>query len=369
MKLHCHRASLQTAFQIVSGVVPSRTPKEILKNVKLEVAGGTATLIGTDQEVGIRYQIPGVETDSAGETLLPTNRVMSILRELTDESVDFEISEDRVEIRSGHSEFQLSAEDPAEFPPVAEFNETNYHVVPGHVFREAIRRTIFATDVESTRYALGGILLELGSDSVALVATDSRRLALQKAPCKSEGTTEDENSTPVVPRTAMSLIEKSIDDDGDVLVAVHQNDVVVKSGNSTIYSRLVEGRFPRYGDVIPSDSNHVIDLVVGPFYSAVRQAQILTNEDSRGVDFHFAEGTLTLKSEASDVGSSKIELPISYDGEPLTIKFDPRYIAEFLRNFEPEKQVSLHLIDSESAAVFRTDDNYTYVIMPLSREP
>src|SRR5690606_17077759 len=94
MKLRCQRAPLQTAFQIVSGVVPTRTPKEILKNVKLEVAGGVATLIGTDQEVGIRYQIPSVETDSAGETLLPTNRVISILRELTDDSVEFEISED-----------------------------------------------------------------------------------------------------------------------------------------------------------------------------------------------------------------------------------------------------------------------------------
>lgn len=117
MELHCHRASLQTAFQIVSGVVPTRTPKEILKNVKLEVGNNQATLIGTDQEVGIRYQIPGVETNSSGETLLPTSRVISILRELTDEHVDFSITEDRVEIRSGHSKFQLSAEDPAEFPP------------------------------------------------------------------------------------------------------------------------------------------------------------------------------------------------------------------------------------------------------------
>ena len=368
MKLRCHRGPLQTAFQIVSGVVPARTPKEILKNVKLEVADGTATLIGTDQEVGIRYQIPGVETDSAGETLLPTNRVISILRELTDDSVEFEISENRVEIRSGHSQFQLSAEDPAEFPPVAEFNESSYHKLPGQVFREAIRRTIFATDVESTRYALGGILLELGEGAAALVATDSRRLALQKVPSKSEGSQENENSMPVVPRTAMSLIEKSIDDDSDVLVALHQNDVLVKSGHSTIYSRLVEGRFPRYGDVIPSESNHTIELVVGPFYSAVRQAQILTNEDSRGVDFQFESGTLTLRSEASDVGSSKIELPINYDEESLIIKFDPRYISEFLRVLDPEKQVTLHLLDAESAAVFRTEDNYTYVIMPLSRE-
>lgn len=368
MKLRCHRGALQAAFQIVSGVVPTRTPKEILKNVKLEVASGEATLIGTDQEVGIRYQIPGIETDSAGETLLPTNRVIAILRELTEDGIELDVNEDRIELRAGQSQFQLSAEDPAEFPAVAEFNETNYHSVPGNVLQNAIRRTIFATDVESTRYALGGILLEMGDDGMALVATDSRRLALQRIPSKAEGSHEDENSTPVVPRTAMSLIEKSIEGDGEVLVAVHQNDVLIKSGHSTIYSRLVEGRFPRYGDVIPSESKSVIELNVGPFYAAVRQAMILTNEDSRGVDFQFSEGTLTLKSEATDAGSSKIDLPIGYDGENLAIKFDPRYLAEFLKNFEPEKQVALHLIDSESAAVFRTDDNYTYVIMPLSRD-
>jgi DNA polymerase-3 subunit beta len=368
MKLHCHRPSLMTAFTIVNTVVPSRTPREILKNVKLQVVGGAATLIGTDQEVGIRYQIPGVETQSEGETLLPTARVLSILRELGDESVDIEVEQDRVWIRSGHSEFRLSAEDPAEFPTVAEFAEEKYHVADGETLKEAIRRTIFATDIESTRYALGGVLLELGSDSMALVATDSRRLALVKIPCQSHGVEQPENNTPVVPRAAMSLIEKSIGEDCEVRLAVHANDVLVQCGNSTIYSRLVDGRFPRYGDVIPAEATHVVDLVTGPFYSAVRQAQIVTNEDSRGVDFTFDDGTLTLHSEAADIGTSKVDLPISYDEDAMTIKFDPRFLAEFLRVLEPETQVHWHLIDDESAAVLRTDDDYTYVIMPLSRD-
>ncbi len=368
MKLHFHRPSLMTAFTIVNTVVPSRTPREILKNVKLQVADGVATLIGTDQEVGIRYQISGVETQSAGETLLPTARVLSILRELHDESVDFEIEDDKVWIRSGHSEFRLSAEDPAEFPTVAEFAEEKFHVVDGNVFKEAIRRTIFATDVESTRYALGGVLLELGTDSMALVATDSRRLALVKVPCKSNGDDEPENNAPVVPRAAMSLIEKSVEEDCEVQLAVHANDVLIKCGNSTIYSRLVEGRFPKYADVIPSSPEHTVELVTGPFYSAVRQAQIVTNEDSRGVDFSFKDGTLTLNSAAAEIGTSTIELPISYEEDELTIKFDPRFVAEFLRVLEPEKQVQWDLIDAESPAVLRTDDDYTYVIMPLSRD-
>ena len=369
MKLHCHRPSLTAALQVVSGVVPSRTPKDILKNVKLQVADGQATLIGTDQEVGIRYDIPGVETDAAGETLLPTNRVLSILREIQDDRVHLEVSPDAVWIRAGHSEFRLSAEDAAEFPPVAAFDEKRYHVVPARTFREMIRRTAFATDVESTRYALGGILLDLAPGTIAMAATDSRRLALAKSSCRSEGGDEFENELPVIPSKAMLLAERSIaDEEQDVLIAVHTNDVVMKCEHFTIYSRLVEGRFPKYENVIPKVSNVTIELVVGPFYSVVRQAQIVTSEESRGVEFTFSNGLLTLHSKAADVGQSKVELPISYDYEDLTITFDPRFIAEFLRGFEPEKQVKLQLIDAESAAVFRTDDTYTYVIMPLSRD-
>jgi len=294
--------------------------------------------------------------------------VISILRELRDDSVDIEATADAIWIRSASSEFRLSAEDPAEFPPVAAFSESSYHVVPAKSLKEMIRRTLFATDVESTRYALGGILLELKDNQLSLAATDSRRLAVVTSNCKSEGE-QAESTSPVVPAKAMSLIERSItDSEEEVYLAVHTNDVVVKCGLSTIYSRLVEGRFPKYQDVIPAQSNATIDMVVEPFYSAVRQAQIVTNDESRGVDFQFADGQLTLSSKAADVGESKVELPISYEGDDVTITFDPRFVADFLKVLELESQVQLSLIDSESAAVLRSGEDYTYVIMPLSRE-
>lgn len=369
MKLHCHRPTLSTAFQIVSGVVPSRTPKDILKNVKLQVGGGKATLIGTDQEIGIRYDIPGVETDSDGEVLLPKDRLIAILRELTEESVDLEITEKALWVRSGHSEFKLSAEDPAEFPPVQAFDATSYHVVPAASFKEMIKRTVFATDTESTRYALGGVLMEFGADKLTMAATDSRRLAVVSTTSSAIGTIEPRAIQPVVPAKALSLIERSItDSDQDVYLAVYPNSVLVKVGSSTIYSRLVEGRFPRYADVIPSAGGSLIEMVVSPFYSAVRQAQIVTNEESRGVDFTFDNGVLRLTSVAADIGQSKVEMPISYDGSPITITFDPRYISDFLRILDASTSVKLQLTDGDSAAVLRTDDGYTYVIMPLARD-
>jgi len=179
-----------------------------------------------------------------------------------------------------------------------------------------------------------------------------------------------ENTTPVVPSKAMGLIERSLPDKEDAvaLVAVHANDLLVKCAGSTIYSRLVEGRFPRYSDVIPTEFNLSIDLVVGPFYSAVRQAQIVTSEESRGVDFAFSNGKLTLASQAADVGQSNVELPIPYEGEDLTITFDPKYVADFLRILDGGTSIKLNLLDGESPAVFSTEDHYQYVVMPLSRD-
>lgn len=369
MKLHCHRPTLSTAFQIVSGVVPSRTPKEILRNVKLQIGGGKATLIGTDQEVGIRYDIPGVETDSDGEVLLPKDRLLAILRELNEDGVDLEATEKDLMIRSGHSEFKLATESAAEFPPVQDFDSTSYHVVSAATFKEMIRRTVFATDVESTRYALGGVLLEFSAERLTMAATDSRRLAVVSTMASSIGTIESRDSQTVVPAKALSLMERCItDNDQEVYLAVYPNSVLVKAGNSTIYSRLVEGRFPRYADVIPPAGGIIIDMLVAPFYSAVRQAQIVTNEESRGVDFTFLTGVLRLASVAADIGQSTIEIPIAYDGPAITITFDPRYIADFLRILEASTSVKFQLTDGESAAVIRTDDGYIYVIMPLARD-
>jgi DNA polymerase-3 subunit beta len=295
--------------------------------------------------------------------------VISILRELQDETVELHATERSLVIKGGHSEFKLSTEDPAEFPAVQAFEDQTYYAIPAKQFREMIRRTIFATDVESTRYALGGVLLELSPDKATLAATDSRRLAVATGSCQSIGEVVVENAMPVVPSKAMNLIERSLpDNDDQALVAIHANNVLVKSGGSTIYSRLVEGRFPRYSDVIPTSFSASIDFVVSPFYAAVRQAQIVTNEESRGVDFAFSSGKLTLSSRAADVGQSTIELPIAYDGASITITFDPRFVADFLRILDSGSSVKLNLIDGESPAVLSTDDGYRYVVMPLSRD-
>jgi DNA polymerase-3 subunit beta len=142
----------------------------------------------------------------------------------------------------------------------------------------------------------------------------------------------------------------------------------MRTESAVIYSRLVEGRFPRYQDVFPTHIEVRIPLEVGSFRVAVEQASIVTSEDSRGVDFQFGSGLLRLTSQSADVGRSFVELPIAYDGKTVEITFDPRYIIDALKTLDDTAALMAELIDAKNAAVFRTDDHYTYVVMPLTRE-
>lgn len=369
MKLNCNRKSLIDSLSTVGAVVPSRTPKEILKNIKLTAAGGVVTATATDQEVGIRQVIANVETDSTGEVLLPASRVAAIIKEMPDEVVELSATDRAITLRGGRSKFDLAVEDPAEFPEVAEFNEAAYFTIAANTLKTMIRRTIFATDTESARYALGGILVEATGERITLAATDSRRLAVVYGSSQAVGNAISENAMPVVPNKAMALIERSLPDGDElVLISLGRNSVLVKCGGTTIYSRLVEGRFPRYADVMPTGFSASIDMVAGPLHAAVRQSQIVTSEESRGVVFTFGDGKLVLRSQAADVGNSQIELPISYDSDAIEVTFDPKYVADFLRILDGGSAVRVNLIDGESPALLTFGEHYRYVVMPLSKD-
>jgi DNA polymerase-3 subunit beta len=370
MKITCNREKLLHAFQTVAAIAPARSPKPILQNVKLEVTASGATLMATDLEVGIRYETAGVEAETPGAAILSVQRFGSILRESSDTTFRIESGADGTIVRGERSQFKLSSENPQDFPPIASFEEKNYYELSARLFRELIRRTIFATDNESSRYALAGIKLEWKDNVLTAVGTDGRRLAKMEGPAQAVGQAAAFGDVTVVPTRAMQLLERALAEDGsEVQLAVRQNDILVKNPRATIYSRLLEGRYPRWRDVFPQRPNSIkLDLTVGPVYAAVRQAAIVTSEESRGIDFTFGEGSLVLAGQTAEVGQSRVELPISYGGQPISITLDPRFVIDFLKVLESEKAFTLDLQDSDTAAVCATDDGYGYVIMPLARE-
>jgi DNA polymerase-3 subunit beta len=371
MKLTCEREKLLHAFQTAASVAPTRSPKPILQNLKLEVSPERGILMGTDLEVGIRMEVPGICVEAPGNVVLPISRFLSILRESSDEKLDVESDGRKIHVRGARSEFQLPSENPDEFPVVTPFEEEKYHELPARLFREIVRRTVFATDNESSRYALGGVLMELTADKITAVATDGRRLARQEGPAQAvAGHQTGDGRTTIIPTRAMQLLDRALaDNEENIHLAARENDILVRSGRSTIYSRLVEGRFPKWRDVFPRRENTVkIQLTVGPFWAAVRQAAIVTSEERRGVDFSFGDGKAVLVAHGAEYGDSHVELPIAYDGTEIPITLDPRYLNDFLRVLEPDANLTLELRDSESAAVVSTEDGYAYVIMPLARD-
>jgi DNA polymerase-3 subunit beta len=230
--------------------------------------------------------------------------------------------------------------------------------------RELVRRTVFATDNESSRYALGGVLVELTPAGVIAVGTDGRRLAKMEGPAKSQGGAPPDVQ-PIVPARAMQLIERCLAAaDAPVLVAARTAEILVKTAGTTISARLVEGRFPRWRDVFPERPDAVrVNLVAGPLLAA-----IVTSEQSKGVDFAFESGQLVLAGRSAESGESRVELPIDHAGATVRIKLDPRFVADFLRVLDGGTNVTVEITDPQSACVCRTEDGYGYVIMPLAAD-
>ncbi len=339
MKITCQRDSLTQAFALAASIAPTRSPKEILLNLKVTASGGRITLTATDMDVGIRLELEeGVEIETEGTALLPVQRTMAILRESNDETLSIETDASGIRVQGAHSRFRLPGNNPDEFPSVASFEEEKYHVIPTRLFREMIRRTVFATDAESSRFALGGVLLEMEDDHVTAVGTDGRRLARMEGNAEAVGGHQTTGTSTIVPTRAIQLIERALNEkDETVDVAARSNDLLVRTPNAVIYSRLVEGRYPNWRQVFPKRERAIqLDMTVGPLFAALRQAAIVTDAESRGVDFTFADGTLKLDASTAQIGESHIDLPIAYDGDPVVLTMDHRYVADFCKVLDSE---------------------------------
>jgi DNA polymerase-3 subunit beta len=368
MKIVCHREGLLAACQLASVAVAARDVKPVLRNIKAIVDEDRCTLMATDLEIGIRLEVRGIKVEEAGQALFPTAKLIAILREATDEEMTIEAGPDKCVVRGNTNEFEMPGEDPSAFPDVPAFAEEKYHEIAAGSLREMIKRTVFAAATEGqVRFgATTGILWELEDDKAALIATDGRRLALMTGPAKPHGGHTTKGQLPVVPSKAMSLLERNLTEPEETIkISLRANEVLMKTERAMIYSRLVEGRFPNYKQVVPSKHAHRVPVTVGPFLAAVKQAAIMTDDESKRVRFQFAKKKLTLRAQGVESGQSRVELPIDYDGKGLEISFDPKFVIDMLRVLEPDTPLTLDMNGNADPAVFRNEPNYLYVIVPL----
>lgn len=364
MTIILDRKTFSEQFAAVAACCPSRTTNDVLKNVLLIADGSNALkLIAFDGEVCIQYKIDNI--GEACKVLIPTARFLQILREVNEEKLELDVSEkDKLLVKSGNSTFNLQVADASAYPKTTEFSDSNYFRISTPALKHCIRHTIFATDGDSTRYALGGIQVNCGKDEITFAATDSHRLSVSHA----RSSTSNLTAQPVVaPRAAMKLLERSASCD-ETKIAVHPNDIAFESGPISITALLVTGRFPDYRKVIPrnDDIKSRVMLVAKHVAAIVRQANIATDEESRGIDLKFTKTELIVSSGAKEIGQAKVRMPISYEGEELTIKFDGRYVAEYLKTVG-EQSIEIGLIDREDRVLFTVGD-WQHVMMPMSKD-
>lgn len=368
MKVTCHREGLLGACQVAAAAVAPRDVKPVLRNLKAIVEEDRCTLMATDLELGVRLEIRGIRAEEPGEVLLPTQRFLSILREVPDEEITIEATEDRCLVSGATTEFEMPGEDPSAFPEVPTFAEEKFHEIKAGLLRDMIRRVIFsAASSEHSRFgATTGVLVELEEDTIVLVATDGRRLAWCKGQAEAHGGHTTKGQMPVIPVKALHLLDRNLTEPDEVVrISIRPNEALLKTERAMISSRLVEGRFPSYRQVLPSKHNARIAVTVGPFMSAVRQAAIMTDDESKRVTFSFGKNKVTLQAKGAESGRSRVEMPIDFDGKAIEISFDPKFLVDMLRILEPDVALTLDLIDTQSAAVFRQDPNYLYVVVPL----
>jgi len=365
MKLRFNREAVSDALGAICNVASSRTTKDILKCVRLEAKRDVLLMHATDLEMSLRCAVSEIDVDNPGQAVVLADTFARIVRECPDETLSIESDPTMLHVRGSGAHFKIVTQDPSEFPPAPAMDGEPDYTIEAGMLQRMIEWTSMAAARESTRYAINGVLWEIGDGKLTLAATDGRRLAVAKGEAggsRSGG----KGMTAIVPTKAASVFTRlSVEPDARVAVKVSSNQLVISVGGAMIGTALVEGHFPKYQDVIPTDCNRIATLNTGEFLAALKQAALLTNEESKGIRLTFAEGSLTISSRAPEQGEATITMPVVYKEDPMEIGFNPVFLMEVLRVSHSE-EVTLALREANRPGLLHCGEDFLYVVMPVS---
>jgi DNA polymerase III subunit beta len=367
MKLTVPTHVLLDAVGHAASVAATKSPKPILECVALRADPTTGLgLEATDLDVGVRLHVADAEVSEGGGLAVPAARLLSVLREVEDETVTVVGADGAVRVDSGGSHFRIRSEDLEGFADLPRFPKAVAVTVPGGPLRAMIRRTVFATAKEAGRYALHGVLFRIHGDQLELVATDGRRLARI---VRGLGAKSPRDMKVIVGPKGLSLLDRVMGPDPqDVGVALEERQVLFRVGGAVVISRLIDGTFPAYEDVIPKHASNAFVLGASDFATALRKASLLTTRDSLSVQFEIEPQMLTIRSRAPEVGEARVEVPIAYEGPSTKLGFNPIFLSDALKVMEPEHEVRFEFTDGKAPGKLTDEDDYVYVVMPVALE-
>lgn len=361
MKFRIARDAFLDSLQQVQHVVSTRTTLPILSNVLIEASGGTLRLTTTDLDVGVSGTVEA-EVSKEGSTTMPVKRLVSIIRELPNAEVEVAVdAKDVASITCGPSFFKIIGLEHVEFPPLPDFKEAREYKIPQGLLRESLKRTSYAISNDETRYVLNGIFTAFKEGKLTLVATDGRRLAMVENDLEFPASHETDF---IVPTKAVQELQRLLGDEGDAVARLGENQIVFEIGSSIVVSKLIEGNYPNYRQVIPGEAKETLKLGREALLETARRVSLLSSEKSNSVKLVVSEGGIDLTANSPDIGEAKESMPVNYEGKEMAIAFNPEFLMAPLRNLEDE-EVQLDLIDEMSPGVLRGSGSFLYVLMPM----
>ena len=363
MKLSANRETILQPLQAVIGVVERRQTMPILANVLLSAGNGRLAVTATDLEVELVASAE-VAVQNSGDITVPGRKLLDICRALPEGvTLTFSVEGERAIIRAGRSRFTLSSLPASEFPTVEEISAQQVLELPQNEFRGLLDQTHFSMAQQDVRYYLNGMLLETDGELLRAVATDGHRLAL----CEMNMASRAKSSQQVIiPRKGVLELQRILGTEGSVSVAIGTNHVRVQIGDVRFTSKLIDGRFPEYGRVIPASPGKTLKADRETLRHALQRAAILSNEKYRGIRLTIKPGALTIQAHNPEQEEAEEEIEVDYKGEDLEVGFNVNYLLDALGAIDgPE--VEIGLTDSNSSCLIRSPANAAskYVVMPM----
>jgi DNA polymerase-3 subunit beta len=361
MKFRIAKEAFLDGLQQVQHVVSSRTTLPILSNVLIEASDEGLRLTTTDLDVGVSGTAIA-EVSKAGATTLPVKRLVNIIRELPSAEIEISVDGKNVaSIKSGPSFFKIIGLPDGEFPPLAGFSDAKEYKIPQSVFRNALKKTSYAISTDETRYVLNGIFTSFSEGKMTLVATDGRRLAMVDHELEFPSSHEIDF---IVPTKAVQELQRLLGTEGDMILKLSDNQVCFEIGSSIIVSKLIEGNYPNYRQVIPGESKERLTLSREQLLETTRRVSLLSSEKSNSVKLTFGQNQVDVMANSPDIGEANESLDVKYEGKEFSIAFNPEFLMAPLKSLE-EDEIHLDLIDEMSPGVLRTEDAFLYVLMPM----
>lgn len=361
MEFESSKKDLLKSLATISSIVNERQTIPILSHVLIESKNQTEVVLSaTDLKVSVEASVPSNVVES-GSITVPAKRFLQIIKELPEANVRCVVNaHHQVLIECLNSEFKITGLPKEEFPPIS-FYEDQSFVLEQKTFKEALKEVLISISSDTTRHILNGVFMQFSRGKIVMVATDGRRLSHIQIDAAIE---MDGEQHLILPGKMAQELLRVLQDEGSFNLTLGEKEVVFNFETTRYMSQLIDGKYPNFEQVIPKDVKHLVSLNRELLMGALRRSAVLVDQKLNRIKVELKPGQLVISTKTPELGESKEEIDIAYDGEEISVGFAPNYLLDGLKVMS-EDEVSFGLTEGGKAGVLRTNDRFLYVIMPM----